>query len=98
MPKIDLETAAKIRTVLELARIRGVDPVQVLDRAGFLRHRASIIADRIQLLTAVIESWRAAPADQSKLPKTALDLKNHFIATLEDARDKVIKDGNTAQH
>lgn len=99
MNRIDQETSTKIRMVMELAKLRGADVVSLLDRAGYLRHDARVLQDRVDLLDAWIDSWRDTPADKihgAKLPKTMLDLKNLMILMLEDMRDRLVNNRDSA--
>ena len=84
MDRIDSDTADKIRRILLLARSRGQDPVVALDLAGLLRHPVSMRRDYEATLVLIIESIREMHIPQEV--KTPLDLKNHIVIGLQEAR------------
>lgn len=91
MGRIDPETHAVIREVLELCRAKGQDPVAMLDRSGFLRHASSRHADNLDLLDLMIEGTRAVPAnllvaELQRAPMSQQDMKNTIITFLENFR------------
>jgi hypothetical protein len=89
-PRVDEETAVRIRGILALCRSRGLDTVLALDQAGLLRYGAQMRADEIDFLERLIKSVRDVPADRLpriRLTNTAVDHKNITIAVLEEVRE-----------
>lgn len=85
MNRVDIETSRKIHTILALCRSKGVDPVQVLDKGGFLRYEDSVRRETAGILEAMIEIIEALPdvSDMSSL-KTPMDMKILIIERLKE--------------
>lgn len=84
--RIDPQTAAKIRIILQGCRERGADPVAVLDTAGYIRHPAQQTRDRERVLWEVHDLIDAATPTQlggGRVPATALDMKRHILETIK---------------
>jgi hypothetical protein len=95
MSRIDAEVASKIRQVIELARLRGVDPVHALDLAGMLRYPDKIFDDQVEFLGHLIEFTRKPPGELvsgERMPKSPLDLKNLVIKYLEAVKENFIRE------
>ena len=95
MSRIDSQTAAQVHKVLELARFRGMDPVALLDRAGFLRYPAKTFEDQRVILYEVTEQTRKLtdilePGD--RLPRNRLDVKNVAVRYLEQVRERFVRE------
>ena len=84
--RVDPETADKIRRILMLCRSRGVDPVEVLDRANLLdyeakrRESAALLLEDVSIL---LEEGPLASALHAKTYRTPMDMKLEIIETLK---------------
>jgi len=87
MKGMDQGTATKIHTILSLSRSRGADPVPILERAGLLRHKASMTRDHLQFLERAIEVVRTTTVDHDV--HTPMDMRNAIITAMERARDDI---------
>jgi hypothetical protein len=85
MDRIDPDTAEKVRRILAVSRLRGVDPVDALELAGLLRHKASRLRDERKVLESLINTVR-----DLKIPRdvrTPMDLRRAIVMGLEGALD-----------
>lgn len=88
--RIDPETAAKVRYMIDSCRTNGLDPVRYLDEGGALRHRASLRQDRLDTLDMIIQSLAAIPPERlpfERIPRNPIDLRNVIVTFLTELRD-----------
>lgn len=84
--RIDEQTAAKLAGITHVCRQRGIDPVPVLDRAGYLRHPAQMQRDREQVIREVHDLINQATPTQlggGRVPATAADMKRCILETIK---------------
>lgn len=85
MTPVDPDTAALVRKKLSYARLAGLDPVWMLNRAGLLDHPAKRRTNNSALIRAVAEELAAATPLQlgrGIVPDTAADMKRCMLDAL----------------
>ena len=97
MSRLDPRSREAIHRIMEVSARRGVDPVEVLNIAGLIRHPASIRDDWAQCLASLLDALQSIPAElikPSEIPKTQLDVKNLMIAMVAKVAERITNEGD----